>query len=145
MFDIQKFGKWLLAVLGIGIAFAAGTQINNQPVLPLTEMDKVIRFVDVKQVDNDVLIKSFYQIQEIDSVGGQIVVVENEKEIIITKENYNSCRKYGTSKEDCLRQIKNEMTYQIEKERERALEEIQEMEREKIDYTNELTEEDLTL
>ena len=142
---IIKFKKTIITFF-IGFAVcAAGTQIDlgKAPVnLPAEAEKAIIKTLEMPQQVDSILYKGTFKLQQIDSINGQLVVVEKDEPIIVGKDFYNNCRERGQAKVECIKEIKDRIADEIKRSRERALEEIEMLENQKADYIDELTEED---
>jgi len=141
---IIKFKKIIITFFIGSAVFAAGTQVDlgGTPKLPPQANDVIIRELPQPQQDNGVLYQGTFKLKQIDSVNGQLVVVEKDEPIIVGKDFYNNCRGRGQNKAECVKEIKDRITDEIKRSKERALEEIEMLEKQDIDYIDELTEED---
>ena len=142
---IVKFKKAII-VFFIGAVALAGTQIDKTPEeTPIeipAESDKIIiKELPQPQQNDGILYRGTFKLRQIDSVNGQLVVVEKDEPIIVGKDFYNNCRERGQEKAECIKEIKDRIADEIKRSRERALEEIEMLETQETDYSNELDEE----
>ena len=146
---IVKLKKTII-VFFIGAVALAGTQLDKTPAeIPIetpAKSDKIIiKELPQPQQDDGILYEGTFKLQQIDSVNGQLVVVEKDEPIIVGKDFYNNCRERGQEKAECIKEIKDRIADEIKRSRERALEEIEMLETQETDYSDELSEEDKQL
>ena len=145
---IVKFKKAII-VFFIGAVALAGTQLDKPEETPIetpAKSDKIIiKELPQPQQDDGILYEGTFKLQQIDSVNGQLVVVEKDEPIIVGKDFYNNCRERGQEKAECIKEIKDRIADEIKRSRERALEEIEMLETQETDYSDELSEEDKQL
>ncbi len=104
---------------------------------------KVIRTLQEPQKNEDIIYQGTFKLQQIDSINGQLVVVEKDEPIIVGKDFYNNCRKNGKNKEEAIKEVKERIADEIKRSRERALEEIEMLENQETDYSDEISARDL--
>ncbi len=136
--------KFIIITFFLGTAvLAVGANIDVKET-PKKEIDKVIiKELQIQEKELGILYQGTFKLRQIDSINGELVVVEKDEPIIVGKDFYNSCRSRGQNKTDCINEIKDRVAEEIKRIREKALEEIEMLEITKIDFTNELTEENL--
>ena len=141
----NKTKKIIAGIIAGSTIFIAGTQIDTKKA-PKDELmganKEIIKTLKKPQKDDGVLYKSTFKLQQIDSVNGQLVVVEKDEPIIVGKDFYNNCRNRGQSKAECIKEIKERIADEIKRSKERTLEEIEMLETQKTDYVDELSEEE---
>ena len=109
----------------------------------LKEADKkVIKILQKPQKNEDIIYQGTFKLQQIDSINGQLVVVEKDEPIIVGKDFYNNCRKRGKNKAEAIKEVKKRIADEIKRNRQRALEEIKMFETSEIDYSDEVNNND---
>ena len=142
-----KFKKWIIGFFIGSAVFAAGATIDlgemPDTVETPTKAEKaIIKTLEMPQQDDGVLYKGTFKLQQIDSINGQLVMVEKDEPIIVGKDFYNNCRNRGQEKAECIKEIKDRIADEIKRSRERALEEIEMLENQETNYIDELSEEE---
>ena len=103
---------------------------------------KIIKQLQKPQKDDDILYQGTFKLQQIDSINGQLVVVEKDEPIIVGKNFYNNCRKNGKNKEEAVKEVKERIADEIKRSRKRASEEIEMLENQETDYSDEVSSAD---
>ena len=109
----------------------------------LKEADKkIIKTLQKPQKTEDIIYQGTFKLQQIDSINGQLVVVEKDEPIVVGKDFYNSLRKNGKSKEEAIKEVKDRIANEIKRSKERAKEEIEMLESQDTDYSDEVNDAD---
>jgi len=103
---------------------------------------KVIRALQKPPKNEDIIYEGTFKLQQIDSINGQLVVVEKDEPIIVGKDFYNNCRKNGKNKEEAIKEVKERIADEIKRSRERASEEIEMFKSQETDYSDEVSDKD---